>query len=70
VNELTARDLIDRRPAPNDRRALALYLTPEGLRLLDEAEALVRAHEEKMLSALSKAERSKLLELLGKIAAD
>ena len=70
VNELTSRALIDRRPAPNDRRALALHLTEAGLRLLDEAEAMVRAHEERMLSALSRSERGKLLELLGKVAAD
>lgn len=70
VNELTARDLIERRPAPNDRRAFALYLTADGARLLDEAEALVLAHEERMLASLSGAERDKLLELLRRIAVD
>jgi DNA-binding MarR family transcriptional regulator len=70
VNELTGRDLIERRPAPNDRRAFALYLTPEGERLLDQAETMVLQHEERMLSALSRAERAKLLELLAKIAAE
>jgi DNA-binding MarR family transcriptional regulator len=70
VNELTGRGLIKRIPAPNDRRALAVYLTDEGARLLDEAEGLVRAHEERMLAALSRSERNKLLELLEKIAAD
>jgi DNA-binding MarR family transcriptional regulator len=70
VNELTARDLIDRRPAPNDRRALALFLTAEGERLLAEAESMVFEHEERMLSRLSRAERGKLLELLAKIAAE
>ena len=70
VNELTARALIERRPAPNDRRALALYLTQAGEALLAEAETMVLDHEERMLSALSRAERAKLLELLAKISAD
>jgi DNA-binding MarR family transcriptional regulator len=70
VNELAERELIERRPAPNDRRAFALHLTPGGKRLLDQAEAMVLEHEERMLSALSMAERAKLLELLAKIAAD
>jgi DNA-binding MarR family transcriptional regulator len=70
VNELTARDLIERRPAPNDRRALALHLTATGERLLDEAKLLVRDHEERMLALLGPAERSQLLGLLAKIRID
>lgn len=70
VNELTGRDLIERRPAPNDRRAYALYLTGEGERLLDQAEKMVGEHEERMLAALTRPERAKLLELLAKIAAE
>ena len=69
VNELTARELIERRPAPNDRRAFALHLTPAGEQLLAEAEGMVLAHEERMLARLTKAERARLLELLAKIAA-
>jgi DNA-binding MarR family transcriptional regulator len=70
INELAGRDLVERRPAPRDRRATALFLTPAGETLLGQADALVREHEERMLSALSRAERNKLLELLAKIAAD
>jgi DNA-binding MarR family transcriptional regulator len=70
VNELSARGLVERRPAPNDRRAFALHLTPQGEALLEKAEAMVSAHEDRMLSALTKSERTKLLELLAKIAAD
>lgn len=68
INELQGRGLVDRRPAPNDRRAAALYLTGAGERLFDEALALVNGHEEAMLRQLSAAERKKLIELLGKIA--
>ena len=70
VNELTARDLIERRPAPNDRRALALFLTAEGERLLAEAESLVLGHEQRMLAGLSEVERQALLRLLAKIKID
>jgi DNA-binding MarR family transcriptional regulator len=70
VNELAGRDLIERRPAPRDRRAFALYLTPAGERLLDEAETMVLAHEDRVLKRLSRTERARLLELLEKIAAE
>lgn len=70
INELTGRNLIVRRADPRDRRALTLHLTDEGEALLDQAAALIGAHEERMLAKLSAAERNKLLELLEKIAAD
>jgi DNA-binding MarR family transcriptional regulator len=70
LNELTQRGLVERRPAPRDRRAAALFLTKEGERLFVEAEKLVKQHEEGMLRRLSASERTKLIALLGKIAAD
>jgi DNA-binding MarR family transcriptional regulator len=70
VNELESRGLVERRPAPRDRRAAALYLTRAGEALFEEAVALVREHEERMLRRLSASERTKLIELLGKIAAE
>ena len=70
INELTGRGLISRRAAPNDRRALSLFLTSDGEALLDQAETLVREHEERALTRLSKAERAKLIELLNKVATD
>ena len=70
VNELTARALIERRPAPNDRRALALFLTAHGESLLAEAEKLVFRHEERMLAGLGEDERSQLLRLLARIKID
>lgn len=70
INELTGRGLAERRPAPRDRRAFALYLTPEGEQVLDEAMARVRSHEKRMLARLSGPERETLIELLAKIAAE
>jgi DNA-binding MarR family transcriptional regulator len=69
VNELAARDLIERRPAPHDRRAFALHLTAAGERLLDQAEGMVFDHEERMLAGLTRTERETLLDLLARIGA-
>lgn len=70
INELTGRGLVARRAAPNDRRALSLFLTAKGEELLDRAEKMVLEHEERTLAKLSKTERAKLLELLSKVATD
>ena len=70
INELTARNLVDRRAAPNDRRALTLSLTPAGDALLDDAMVRVRAHEEIAFARLSAADRAKLVELLDRVSAD
>jgi DNA-binding MarR family transcriptional regulator len=70
INELTTRGLIVRHADPRDRRALTLHLTAEGDTLLDEAAARISEHEERMLARLSATERNRLLELLGKIAAE
>ena len=67
VNELKGRGLIERRPAPNDRRAFALHLSKAGQGLLDEAVRRVRVHEERILSGLSAEERRTLLDLLARI---
>lgn len=67
VNEVLKRGLIERRPAPNDRRAFALYLTREGEAVLDEAISRVRPHEERMLARLSARERKDLLAMLARI---
>ena len=68
INELTGAGLIERNTSPRDRRALVLNLTAKGEALLDEAAALIADHEERMLAKLSTAERSRLLELLQKLA--
>ena len=67
VGELSARGLVERRPAPHDRRAFALHLSSDGEALLAEAEWRVHAHEERMLIGLSGDERRILLDLLGRI---
>ena len=70
VNELTGRDLVERRPQPRDKRAFALHLTTGGRKLFDEAERRVEAHEQRILADLSPAERGTLRDLLARIRED
>jgi DNA-binding MarR family transcriptional regulator len=68
LNELAERDLIERRPAPNDKRAYALFLTASGERILEEALDRIHEHEERLVARLTARERETLKRLLAKIA--
>ena len=68
LDRLEKRGLIERTLDPNDRRALRIGLSKKGFGLADEMIASHVKTEERMLSALTKAERGKLRALLGKIA--
>ncbi len=70
LNELGDRDLIERRPAPNDKRAYALHVTAAGEHILEEALARIYDHEERLLQRLSAGERETLKRLLAKITGD
>lgn len=67
IKRLIARDLIARRPDPDDRRRLLLTLTKEGAALVDEA--TVRGHRisAETLEPLSPAERQTFLKLLRRL---
>ena len=67
VDDLERRGFLQRGRVPGDRRVQALLATDTGRRAFAEAVAAVRAHEEKVLAGLSKAERAQLLTLLRKI---
>jgi len=67
LDRLEKRGLIERLADPRDRRALRVVLTEAGFAL---AERIVVSHvatEERLVSALSPAERTELLRLLAKI---
>ncbi|ANH72912.1 marR family protein [Ralstonia insidiosa] len=67
LDRLEKRGLIARKTDPEDRRGLQIVLTDAGFALVD---GLVASHvetEERMLAALSQAERAMLRELLGKV---
>src|SRR5262245_38137592 len=68
VDELESRQLVERRPAPNDRRLWKLYVTRRGQTLLDDAFNLVLQHERAISHALTAKEHAQLLELLNRIA--
>jgi DNA-binding MarR family transcriptional regulator len=68
VDELEARELLERRPSPGDRRAHALHLAPAGRRLLARATKLATAFETELTQDLDAAERARLLEQLDRVA--
>lgn len=59
--------LVRREPSRADKRVLELHLTSEGAARLKQAEALILAHEARMLSILTREERETLLGLLVRI---
>jgi DNA-binding MarR family transcriptional regulator len=67
VDELEARELLERRQNPLDRRTHALYLTPAGRELLGRAFVLASELERHLCALLDTAEREQLLELLVRV---
>lgn len=61
------RQLVTRRPHPQDGRATGLHLTPAGEKMMRQAEADASALERDAASRLSAAERKTLVRLLQKI---
>jgi DNA-binding MarR family transcriptional regulator len=61
------RHLIKRSPHPTDGRAIGLSLTPEGVALMEEAEAAAAASDNDAVAKLTKAELATLRRLLMKI---
>ncbi|WP_409239304.1 MarR family winged helix-turn-helix transcriptional regulator [Streptomyces sp. PA5.6] len=60
LDKLERKGLIERRPDPNDRRAIRVRLTDAGRDLVDRAVVDHIANEERMLAALSADERAAL----------
>jgi DNA-binding MarR family transcriptional regulator len=59
--------LVDRRPAPRDRRTNVIVATPEGVRVYERARDAARVSESESLTGLSISEREELRRLLSKI---
>nr|WP_211948950.1 MarR family transcriptional regulator [Cupriavidus yeoncheonensis] len=68
VDALEEMNLVARRPAPGDRRAYSLVLTPTGKRTLAAAKQAVIAHDAHVASALTAPEQATLKALLGRLA--
>jgi len=68
LDKLEARGLVERRAAPDDRRSNGLWLTDDARPLLSAAKSAVQTHERAIAAELSPAERSRLLDLLDRLA--
>lgn len=68
LDQLEAKGLIERRRG-KDRRTNGLWLTRAGRNRLAGAKRAIEAHEKRVAARLSPTERSRLLELLERIAA-
>jgi DNA-binding MarR family transcriptional regulator len=66
VDRLERQNLVERRPAPHDRRAYGLFLTGEGRRRMPDIVAMVRQHDRQINAVLSAAEHRTLMDLLKK----
>jgi DNA-binding MarR family transcriptional regulator len=68
LDNLEKRKLVDRKPNPQDRRLYSLHLTKDGGEILERIGKVAREHQDALLSTLNGDERSKLTELLHRIA--
>lgn len=68
LDKLEARGHVTRRASEQDRRVNGLWLTPQGTLLLRTLKRRVLAHEQRILSGLTPAERIQLFALLTRLA--
>jgi DNA-binding MarR family transcriptional regulator len=67
VDRLVARGLVERHPAPNDRRGVIVRITPAGMATVDAALAELLADERAVLADLDPEEREALAGLLRRL---
>lgn len=67
LDRLENRGLIQRKPSPDDRRLRLLYLTEEGVVLLEQATAIVVDMQDWLLEPLSDSERAVFMQLMLKV---
>jgi DNA-binding MarR family transcriptional regulator len=64
IERLQAKDFVERRPAPEDKRIKLLYLTKSGAAILREIIPAVERAQARMLEPLGPADRKALMGLL------
>ena len=67
VDRLEEAGWIERRPDPDDRRAVRLFLTRKTQPVLEEIRSVRGDFEEDVLAGITKAERKQLLQLLARV---
>ena len=67
LDRLERAGLIARTPDPDDRRAVLITLTEDGLRLIDEVTVAHLDNERELIAALDERERERLAGLLRKL---
>lgn len=70
IDTLQSLGYVERQSIPEDRRSYALVITPAGRDKLRRLTALSRKYEDAIAAQLSAQERSTLIKLLSKVAAD
>jgi DNA-binding MarR family transcriptional regulator len=65
VDDLEALGAVKRAKHPTDRRAYAIFLTPKGRRLFENAFEVARSVEERLCANISTRDKAQLLDLLG-----
>ncbi|MFY9935880.1 MAG: MarR family transcriptional regulator [Silvibacterium sp.] len=68
LDNLERRQLVERKPNPDDRRLYSLHLTKDGGEILQQIGRVAREHQDALLSALTGEERAKLTEMLQRVA--
>lgn len=69
LDKLEQRALLSRRASTTDRRNNHIFLSPQGITLLEAAMLRVREHEQRIAGRLSVTEKKQLVGLLAKIGA-
>jgi DNA-binding MarR family transcriptional regulator len=67
IDALEARDLVERRPDPADRRATLVEVTEHGISVLDAVSAARGTEAERVFGRLSPADRADLTRILRKL---
>lgn len=67
IDRLEAKGLVLREPDPADRRARLLFLTPEGVHMLEAADRAAHESRDALLGLLPPDERRQLTQLLEKL---
>jgi DNA-binding MarR family transcriptional regulator len=67
IERLQAKDFVERKPAPEDKRIKLLYLTKQGTAILREIIPAVERAQARMLEPLKQADRKALMGLMSQL---